>query len=228
MECIQCREVSVKMVGPGGHEKIVIDRVTVDFVAGRMVLITGATGAGKSTFLHILAGLIRPSEGEVIVDSEKVSRWISFHRDMWRRKLGIIFQQPHLLPGLTVLENVCLPLIPRKNNIREIKEKAIQALERMGLVHMAGEMVMPLSGGERQRVAIARAIVAEPEMILADEPTAHQDQENVTRLIHVLEGFKSRESIVIVVSHDSRLMESKRFDLCFRIENGKLERIHLS
>jgi putative ABC transport system ATP-binding protein len=224
MENIQCNDISLKISGPGKHEKIIIDRVTVDFKAGRMVLVTGATGAGKSTFLHILSGLIRPTKGEVRVDGERVSRWTSFHRDIWRRKLGIIFQQPHLLAGLTVLENVCLPLIPRKITIKKIREKGTQALEHMGLAHMAGDMVMSQSGGERQRIAAARAIVSEPEMILADEPTAHQDSENVLRLIHILENYKRQSAIVIVASHDPRLSESQRFDDCFRIENGKLER----
>ncbi len=225
MDHIQIKEVSFKISGPGDHEKTIIDHVSVDFEAGRMVLVTGATGAGKSTFLHILAGLIRPTEGEVRVDGKSVSRWTSFHRDMWRRKLGIIFQQPHLLTGLTVLENVCLPLIPRKITIREIRKKGFQALECMGLAHMAGDMVMSLSGGERQRIAAARAIISEPEMILADEPTAHQDSENVLRLVHILENYKRQNAVVILASHDPRLAESQRFDSCFRIENGSLERI---
>jgi putative ABC transport system ATP-binding protein len=226
MDHIQCKDVSLLAFGPGMHKKIIIDCVTADFEAGRMVLITGATGAGKSTFLHILAGLIRPTEGEVRVDGERLSRWTSYHRDMWRRKLGVIFQQPHLLSGLTILENVCLPLIPRKITIKEIREKGINALEQMGLAHMAGEMVSSLSGGERQRIASARAIVSEPEMILADEPTAHQDSENVFRLIHILEEYKRKNSLVIVASHDPRLLESKRFDDYFRIENGKLDNFY--
>jgi putative ABC transport system ATP-binding protein len=126
---------------------------------------------------------------------------------------------------LTVLENVCLPLIPRKITIREIRKKGFQALECMGLAHMAGDMVMSLSGGERQRIAAARAIISEPEMILADEPTAHQDSENVLRLVHILENYKRQNAIVILASHDPRLAESQRFDSCFRIENGSLERI---
>jgi ABC-type lipoprotein export system ATPase subunit len=225
MEHIQITDVSFKIAGPGDHEKTIIDRVTAHFEAGRMVLVTGVTGAGKSTFLHILAGLIRPTEGEVRVDGERVSRWPSYHRDMWRRKLGIIFQQPHLLAGLTVLENVCIPLVPRKISINEIREKGFQALECMGLAHMAGDMVMSLSGGERQRIAAARAIVSEPEIILADEPSAHQDPENVIRLVHIFENYKRQNAIVIVASHDPRLAESLPFDSCFRIENGKLERI---
>jgi ABC-type lipoprotein export system ATPase subunit len=223
MDHIQCKDVSLIVSGPGMHKKIIIDCVTVDFEAGRIALITGATGAGKSTFLHILAGLIRPTEGEVRVDGNGLSRWTSCHRDMWRRKLGIIFQQSHLLSGLTVLENVCLPLIPRKITLKEIREKGINALEQMGVAHMAGEMVGSLSGGERQRIASARAIVSEPEIILADEPTAHQDLENVFRLIQIFEKYKRKNSLVIVASHDPRLVESNRFDDYFRIENGKLD-----
>jgi putative ABC transport system ATP-binding protein len=225
MDHIHCKDVSLIIFAPDRHERIIIDRITLDFRAGRIVLVTGATGAGKSTFLHILAGLTRPTQGEVLVDGERVSRWTSYHRDMWRRKIGIIFQQPHLLAGLTVLENVCLPLIPRKITLKEIREKGFQALELMGLVHMAGEMVISLSGGERQRIAAARAIVSEPEMILADEPTAHQDSENVLRLIHIFENYKRQNAIVVVASHDPRLVDSKCFNDCFRIEKGTIERI---
>ncbi len=224
MEQIQCVEVSFRILVPANHEKTIIDRVNVDFKTGQIMLITGATGAGKSTFLHIMAGLIRPTEGEVRVDGEKVSRWTSFHRDMWRRNLGIIFQQPHLLPGLTVLENVCLPLIPRKIPLSELRKRGIEALECVGLDSKAGDRVMSLSGGERQRVAISRALVSEPQMILADEPTAHQDMENVLRLMDIFENYKKKNRLVIVASHDPRLPESRRFDECFRLEKGRLEK----
>jgi ABC-type lipoprotein export system ATPase subunit len=225
MEHIQCKDISLKRIGPDGHARMIIDRVSVYFEAGRMVLITGATGAGKSTFINILAGLIRPTCGEVRVDGEGVSRWTSYHRDMWRRKAGIIFQQPHLLSGLTVLENVCLPLIPRKITVKTLQEKGFRALEYMGLAHMAGEMIMSLSGGERQRIAAARAIVSEPELILADEPTAHQDVTNIHRLVQIFENYKKRNSIIIVATHDPRLIESERFDTSFLIDSGKLKRI---
>jgi putative ABC transport system ATP-binding protein len=225
MDHIQCKDISLKRIGPDGHAKMIIDSVSVDFETGRMVLITGATGAGKSTFINILAGLIRPTHGEVRVDGEGVSRWTSYHRDIWRRKVGIIFQQPHLLPGLTVLENVCLPLIPRNITIKALRDKGLQALEHMGLAHMAGEMIMSLSGGERQRIAAARAIVSEPELILADEPTAHQDLTNIFRMIQIFENYKKRNSIIIVATHDPRLIESQQFDTSFLIDRGRLERI---
>lgn len=225
MERIQCVNVSLAKPFAGLKDKKILDHVTVQFNAGQMSLIIGATGAGKSTLIHILAALIRPTEGEVLADSQNVSRWTSFHRDRWRQKLGIIFQQPHLLTGLTVFENVCLPLMPGKISLKTIRQKGFNALERLGLSHMAAEKVMTLSGGERQRVAAARAIVSNPEMILADEPTAHQDDKNVKRLMDVFEHFKRKNAAIIVASHDPRLAESKRFDTRFKIENGRTEKV---
>lgn len=225
MQRVQCVNVSLIMSLSGQAEKSIIHRVNAKFNAGQMSLITGVTGAGKSTLLHILAGIIRPTEGEVIVDDEKVSRWMTYHRDRWRQKVGIIFQQPHLLNGLTVFENVSLPLIPRKMPLKTIRKKGFHALDSMGLFHMAGEKVTALSGGERQRVSAARAIVSGPELILADEPTAHQDMDNVKRLMDIFEHFKRKNTVVIVASHDPRLVESRRFDTCFMIENGALKKV---
>lgn len=225
MEYIQCVNVSLVRSFPGSGEKRIIDHISAQFKAGQMSLISGDTGAGKSTLLHILAGLIRPTEGDVVADSKSVSRWISFHRDIWRRKIGIIFQQPHLLTGLTVFENVCLPLIPRNIPIKTLREKGLKALECLGISPMASEMVMTLSGGERQRVAAARAIVSDPEVILADEPTAHQDDENVNRLMDIFEHFKRKNTLIIVVSHDPRIAEAYCFDTSYRIENGRMEKV---
>ncbi len=225
MERVQCVNVSLIISLSGHAEKSIIHRVKAEFNAGQMSLITGVTGAGKSTLLHILAGIIRPTEGEVIVDDQKVSRWMAYHRDRWRKKVGIIFQQPHLLNDLTVFENVCLPLIPQKMPMQTIRKKAFHALDCLGLSHMAGERVTALSGGERQQISIARAIVSGPELILADEPTAHQDMENVTRLMDVFEHHKRKNTVVIVASHDPRIVESRRFNACFNIENGTLEKV---
>ena len=178
--------------------------------------------AGKSTLLHILAGLLRPTQGEIAADGHPVSRWVSFHRDLWRRKVGIIFQQPHLLPDLTTLENVFLPLIPLKMSVKDIRRLGFSALERMGVRHLSGEKALRLSGGERQRVAIARAIIMKPEIIIADEPTSHQDSENTNLVLEAFQNFKDEQAVVIVSVHESGIPDFTLFDRRFHLENGIL------
>ncbi len=224
MKCIECVNVTLTKPFAGQKKtKRILDRITAQFHGGSMSLISGATGAGKSSLIHILAGIIRPTEGEVMADLQRVSRWTSYHRDRWRQKVGIIFQRSYLLADLTVFENVCLPLIPRKLPVKTMRKKAMGALECLGMNHMAFEKVMFLSGGERQRVSAARAFVADPEMILADEPTAHQDEENVNRLMNILVQFKRKNAVIITASHDVRLLRGKGFDFRFTIEKGRMK-----
>jgi ABC-type lipoprotein export system ATPase subunit len=222
MENIESKGVCLEKSWPGGDRKIILDSIEAEFSAGRMAVIGGKTGAGKSTFLYVLAGLLRPTAGEVVADGQSVSRWVSFHRDLWRRKVGLIFQRDHFIEDMTVLENVCAPLVPRRLPLGQVRKKAAYALSRTGVEHLADESMANLSGGELQRVSCARALVSSPELILADEPTAHQDPENVKRLMNVFEQCREENAIVIVASHDSRILSSGRFDARYTMERGRL------
>ncbi len=225
MELLECRGLFLERRGQDGRKKAILENIDAKFHSGRIAVIGGDVGAGKSTLLHVLAGLARPTQGEVSADGQSVSRWVSFHRDMWRRKTGLVFQKAHTLPGLTVLENVCVPLVPRSMPVGRIRKAAIDALSKAGLEHLAGEPVSTLSGGELQRFSCARAIVSDPELILADEPTSHQDPENVGRIMGIFDEFKRKGAIVVTTSHDPRLLSSEMFDSRFLIENGKLRKI---
>jgi len=193
------------------------------FSGGRIVLISGQSGAGKSTLLHLLAGLLRPTSGEILADGQPVSRWLTAHRDRWRRRVGIVFQQDHLVNDLTVLENVMLPLIPRSGSPRYWRESSQNILARLNAGELVRQSVSTLSGGQRQRVATARALVDAPDYILADEPTAHQDLDNAQRLGHLLQQAAERGAVVVVAAHDRHVDEWLRVDQHLLLANGNLE-----
>lgn len=219
---LSCKDVRLMRRAVDGAERAVLDGITADFPAGRLSLIVGPTGAGKSTLLHLLAGLLRPSAGEIRADGEPVSRWITAHRDRWRRRVGILFQTPSLAPDLTVLENAMLPLIPRGGSLVDIRTRARECLGRTGAAHLAGLPAATLSGGEGQRVALARALAAEPRFLIADEPTAHQDDEGAEIVMAALIAEQDRGAAVIVAGHDHRLLGTDFADKRHRLAAGRL------
>ncbi len=198
---LTCRELGFSHRGSGSTQNRVLASVNVHFAAGKVAWISGVTGAGKTTLLHLLAGLCRPSEGDILADGQPVSRWLTAHRDRWRRRLGIIFQQDHLVAGLSVLENVMLPLIPRSTGLGALRTRALEILKAVDLEDDAGRPATELSGGERQRAAAARALVAAPHFLLADEPFAHQDEAHARALLALLRARARQGAAVIIAAH---------------------------
>ena len=223
---LNCKNVRFERRINDGSKRVILDGISAKFQAGTVTLISGATGAGKSTLLHILGGLLRPVQGEVLADDHAVSRWNTAFRDHWRRQIGIIFQRPKLLGGITVLENILLPLIPHGNNFAEMRKQGYAALERLHIEHLANERIATLSGGESQRVCAARAIASRPMILIADEPTSHQDPDGVLLIINNLLKEKNQDAIVIVAAHDSRVLRQERFaDRHYRLQKGRLEEV---
>lgn len=223
---IVCQNVSLFRRRADGSERAILKQFDATLNAGEGAMISGKTGAGKSTLLHLLAGLLRPSEGQITVAGEPVSHWNTVHRDLWRRKIGIVFQHPRFISELTVLENVILPMIPRGISITQLRNLARQALDILGISHLANQNVLSLSGGEQQRVSIARAIIARPAILIADEPTAHQDDEGAALIIEKFAGWKLPHTITIVAAHDPRWAQSGRFaDKHFFLEDGRLKEL---
>ena len=221
-----CQNVSLYRRGADGFGRAILKHVDATLNAGEGAMITGKTGAGKSTLLHLLAGLRRPSQGQIKVNGQPVSRWNTVHRDLWRRQVGIVFQHPHLINEFTVLENVILPMIPRGASIAQLRNLAREALDTFGISHLAKQKVVSLSGGEQQRVSIARAIVSRPAILIADEPTAHQDDEGAALIIEKLAGWKLPHTIVIVAAHDPRWAQHRKFaDKHFLLEDGRLKEL---
>ncbi len=173
--------------------------------AGEFIAITGPSGSGKSTLLQLLGGLDRPSTGEVIYRGHSFAN--SFDLDKYRSQhVGFVFQAFHLLPTLTALENVQIPMFESRLNARERAEKAEALLRDMGLEQRLKQHPNKLSAGERQRVAIARSLANDPEILLADEPTGNLDSENSARIMALLAGIQARRKMtIIVVTHEEEV-----------------------
>ncbi|MCB9526066.1 MAG: ATP-binding cassette domain-containing protein [Myxococcales bacterium] len=205
-----------------GGERAVLEGIDAAFAPGTLTALVGPSGVGKSTLLHILAGLLRPTEGQVLADDQPVSRWVASHRDRWRQQVGLTLQHPHLLPELTVLENVMVPLVPRGLGRKALRERAHAALAQVGAEPLAGRSARALSGGEQQRVALARALVGAPRFVLADEPTAHQDDAATARVVAALAAARDQGAVVVVAAHDPRLVEAAVVDARLRLVDGRI------
>jgi putative ABC transport system ATP-binding protein len=194
-----------------------LDGLTCEVRNGEWLTIMGPSGSGKTTFLNILAGLDRPTAGEVVVAGQALSRL--GHRDLavYRRNtVGLVFQEFHLVSYLTALENVMLA-----QYVHSVTDEgeAAAALERVGLGHRARHLPHQLSGGEKQRVCIARALINEPKIVLADEPTGNLDADNEARVLEILGGLHAAGLTLLVVTHNPLL--AARGDRILRLEHGR-------
>jgi short-subunit dehydrogenase/ABC-type lipoprotein export system ATPase subunit len=213
-----------RWVRDGQRRRDVLRGVSLDVAPGQLVVIVGPSGSGKTTLLGVLGGMLLPSSGEVLLDGEVVSRLRDQHRaEIRRRKVGYLFQDLALIPGMSVIENVALPLIPDGIAAAKAEELSLAALARLGVDGRAADLVDGLSGGERQRVALARALVRGPRLLLLDEPTAHLDAERAEALLDEL-GALARQGVALVVaSHDPRVIESPQVHRRHRLEDGLLQ-----
>lgn len=188
---------------------------------GDFIAVMGQSGSGKSTLLSILGGLNHPSRGEVYVDSLDLYALTAEQRADFRSEyLGFIFQSFQLVPYLTVLENVTLPMAVtgRKQKIK--KQMALEVIERVGLIEKAGRLPDQLSGGEQERVAIARAIVNKPPIILADEPTGNLDTHTANEIMLLLKSLNEEGHTIIVVTHNPDV--EAYATRCVNVRDGKL------
>jgi len=197
-----------KTVKSGSSDLVILREIDLGVAAGEAVAIAGASGSGKSTLLAILAGLDTPSAGTVEVDGIDLFGLDEDARAELRgRSVGFVFQSFQLLPSLTALENVMLPLELRKDSEAEVKAKEI--LQRVGLADRLGHYPKHLSGGEQQRVALARAFAVRPKLLFADEPTGSLDAEAGSGVIDlVLELNRSFGTTLVMVTHDEHLAQS--------------------
>ena len=187
--------------GFGG--RAVLSAVSLRVEAGEYVAIVGESGSGKSTLLNIIAGLESPDAGEVVFDGVNINAQSDDARTLLRRdNFGFVFQAFHVLPHLTVEQNVGLPLLLRAFKEQDVKVKAKQIIAAVGLAGRENSMPRELSGGELQRVAIARALVGEPKLVLADEPTGNLDQENARQVLGLLrDQVQVQGAAGILVTH---------------------------
>ena len=182
---------------------LALDSVSLEIGRGEFIAITGPSGSGKSTLLNLLGGLDHPTSGEVVVDGVHLERADDRELTLYRRlKLGIVFQFFNLLPSMSVVENVELPLLLRGDDAREARAKAMEMLDQVGMARRSTHFPHQLSGGEMQRVAIARGLVHGPSLLLADEPTGNLDSGNASQVLEVMAKIASRRTAtVIMVTH---------------------------
>jgi putative ABC transport system ATP-binding protein len=202
----------------GKRDVVALNNVSVTIPKGELVSIVGASGSGKSTLLNLIGGLDRPSSGDIRVDGESLAGISDDALTMVRReKIGFIFQFFHLLPTLTCLENVGLPLHLRRWPRKKVQERARELLDVVKLGHRLTHLPEELSGGERQRVAIARALAVFPPILLADEPTGNLDSRTGADILALIHDLHTQYgATVVVVTHDAKVAETCERTLTIR------------
>jgi len=197
---IKLQQVS-RVYRMGHHTINALDSVDCTIESGEFVSILGVSGSGKSTLLHLIGGLERPSTGQILVDGKELGSLNNNELAAYRnQKVGFVFQQFNLIPTLTALENVALPLTLAGVNYSERIRRALTALKSVGLAERTAHRPSELSGGELQRVAIARAIVNEPDIILADEPTGNLDSITGQGIVELLSNLNAKRGVSVIVA----------------------------
>lgn len=210
--------VNVSKRYPNGYEAL--QEINFSLPAQEMAFITGHSGAGKSTFLKLIALLERTDRGKLMVNGEDLINIKKSRIPLFRRNMGVVLQNPHLLPDKSAFENVALPLrIDGYGNI-EIEHLVRAALDKVGLLEKASYLAMELSAGEQQCVGMARAIVGKPALILADEPTGNLDPDLSNDIMDLFIEFNRAGSTVLVVSHNVDLLRKKPYPI-YHIEAGR-------
>jgi ABC-type lipoprotein export system ATPase subunit len=228
---IELKNIEKKYEIPSGKERItVLKDLSLHVARGESIAVVGPSGSGKSTLLNIIGALDKPTSGLVTFAGKNLADLDDSELSKIRNKdIGFVFQLHHLLPQCTALENVLIPTIPLrvKKESEEVRNRAVQLLERVGLDKHMDYFPAQLSGGELQRVAVVRALINRPKLVLADEPTGSLDKESSDNLGQLLIQLNKEEAVtLIVVTHSIEL--ARLMDKVFNLRNGKLEKSVLS
>lgn len=200
-----------------------LKEINLEFKEGEFVVLKGVSGSGKSTVLSLIAGLLKPTSGEVIVDKQHISKMADHFCSEYRRdNIGFIFQRYNLIPTLSVKENILLPLLPKNLDKAVLNKKLRHVMKLFNIEHKENSIVKNLSGGEQQRVAIARANINEPKIILADEPTANLDEKLSLEFIEIMKELKSSNRTIILATHDPLFFELDFVDRIVEIKAGEI------
>ena len=220
---IDLRDV-VKTYETGAGGVNVLKDITLHVHPGEFVSVVGPSGSGKSTLLNMITGIDRPTSGEVFVSGEAVHKLSENQLAHWRgRNVGVIFQFFQLLPTLTILENVMLPMdFCSTYRRRERKERAMHLLEQVGIADQAQKLPSALSGGQQQRAAIARSLANDPSLVVADEPTGNLDSQTAGEMFALFEELVSEGKTLVVVTHDRHL--SQRSKRVLHLLDGRLSK----
>jgi len=212
----------VKWFGEGDTKTTAVKSVSFEANFGELLYIVGPSGSGKTTLLSMISGVLKPNEGSVIVEGNDIWKMKSDEiADLRLNKIGFVFQDYHLFPRLTTVENVAIPLILKKMDWDESLSISLDYLEIVGLQNRAQLQPVKLSGGEQQRVAIARAIAGHPDILILDEPTASLDGDTGRKIVEFVKTkILNADRCVIIVTHDSRIYEYA--DSIMKMEDGKV------
>jgi len=218
--------VNVRKVFNAGNpsEFSALNSVNLNIAQNKVTVLKGPSGSGKTTLLSIVGCMSRPSAGRVKLNGREITSLPErFLTDIRRKTFGFIFQQPNLIKGISVLENVMLPAYPLGEKRSSLKVKAMQGLAELNIASKAASKVEWLSGGEAQRASIVRALINNPSIIIADEPTAHLDTKLSYRFMEIIEKFKSEGKTVIITSHDPLVYDAAIVDRVVNFRDGQIE-----
>lgn len=218
---IEIRDLRKTYCTPAGEFEV-LKGIDIEFAAGKFVAVIGKSGSGKSTFINMLSGIDRPTAGTVRIGEHQVHTLNENQMARWRgRHLGIVFQFFQLLPTLTVVENVMLPMqINHIGTVAAQEARARELLEQMGVGKQADKLPAALSGGQQQRVAIARSLINDPQLIIADEPTGNLDTKTAEEIFQVFKSLTRAGKTILMVTHDDDF--ARRVDRTIIISDGKV------
>ncbi|HYK88587.1 MAG TPA: ABC transporter ATP-binding protein [Acidobacteriota bacterium] len=223
---LEVKNVSKVYATPAGQFRVLSD-INISMSAGESASIVGPSGSGKSTLLYILGALELPTTGTVRLDGKNPSEMNDKNLSAFRNeKIGFVFQDHHLLPQCTVMENVLIPTLVAADSDQGVRLRALDLLDQIGLRSKTDHFPHELSGGEKQRVALARALVRQPQLVLCDEPTGNLDHESTDVVAALLLDLHQRQqSILIVVTHNLDL--AARFGLKYRLRDSRLHTVRV-
>ncbi len=208
------------------NEVLAASGVSIDIVRGDFAVLKGPSGSGKTTLLSLIGCMTRPTFGSISVEERDISHLPErFLTGIRRKTFGFIFQQFHLIQGISVLQNVMIPLYPTDISLTVLGRRAEVILESLGMSKRRDFPVQGLSGGEQQRTAIARALVNDPDIILADEPTAHLDTALSKEFMGIMKEFRDKGKTVIIASHDPIVFENENIDLIVEMRDGEVKNV---
>jgi putative ABC transport system ATP-binding protein len=208
------------------NEVLAVSDVSIGIIRGDFAVLKGPSGSGKTTLLSLIGCMTRPTAGSITVEGKDVSHLPErFLTGIRRDTFGFIFQQFHLIKGLSVLQNVMIPLYPTGIHLRDLGSRAERILDSLGMSKRRDFPVQGLSGGEQQRTAIARALINDPDIILADEPTAHLDTALSREFMGIMEKFREEGKTVIIASHDPVVFENDHISLIVEMRDGTVRKV---
>lgn len=213
-----------KIFSLSGKNLLVLKNISVEFQQNTSYALTGHSGSGKSTLLHILSGIDNPTTGRVLYNNQERSNWnICKQKKFLQNDIGLVFQNPYLIPELTVLENIIIKGLITGDSEILAKKKGFELLEQIGLQSKASDLPMFLSGGEAQRIGLLRALFNRPKFIIADEPLAHLDINNQQNILNMLKDGQQNWGLGIIISWHNLELAKKTVDLIYNLDQAELK-----